>query len=196
MQNPSDHERQLLARCREGDLEALGQIYAHYEAHIYRYAYHMLGNADDAHDLRQETFLRAFRGITKFRGDCSVKTWLLTICTNLCRRHLSARRRYLFNVQQAMGDTTGTHPFLLGDSGPGDPLAVIERSMTADIILQALRSLPPNQREVIILREIEEMSYDQISEVLGCTRGSVNAILFRARRRFIERAEALLKETE
>src|SRR5690349_17299729 len=84
-------EQELIARCRAGDLDAFGLIYARHETSVFRYAYHLLGHHDDADDIKQETFLRAYRAIGTFRGDASMHTWLLKICGNLCRDRVRQR---------------------------------------------------------------------------------------------------------
>jgi RNA polymerase sigma-70 factor (ECF subfamily) len=196
MQNPGLMEERLLALCRDGDREALARVYSDHEGAIYRYAFHMLGNREDAHDLRQETFLKAFQSIGRFRGECSIKTWLFTICTNLCRRHRSARRRRQELLSSALEDPVLRFEGLAGEREADSPLQALERAATIQIILTALQSLPANQREIIILREIEQLSYEQIARVIGCSAGSMRVTLYRARKRFVERAEALLKETD
>src|SRR5205807_4760918 len=87
-------EDTVVARCRAGDLDAFGQVYAEHERHVFRYAYHLLGSREDADDVKQETFLRAFRAIAGFRADCSMRTWLLRICGNLCRDRIKSRERH------------------------------------------------------------------------------------------------------
>src|SRR5579862_8291756 len=88
MEVPEDH---WIARCRAGDVDAFGWIYARHGQQVYRYAYRMLSHREDAHDVRQETFVRAYQGIASFRGECSLQTWLLKICANLCRNVLRSR---------------------------------------------------------------------------------------------------------
>src|SRR5438034_8950251 len=90
-------EDQLVARCRSGDLDAFGQIYSKYERQVYRYAYHLLSNRDDADDVKQETFVKAFQAMQGFRSEASLQTWLLKICGNLCRDRIKSWDRR--NVQ-------------------------------------------------------------------------------------------------
>src|SRR5438045_2006827 len=87
------NEAQLLARCRTGDLEAFGQIYALYEGQIFRHAFYLVGHQEDADDIKQDTFLRAHRALPSFRSESSLLTWLLKICSNLCYDRLRRRRR-------------------------------------------------------------------------------------------------------
>jgi RNA polymerase sigma-70 factor, ECF subfamily len=182
-------EDQLLARCRAGDREALTRVYEQYERPIFRVAYHILGDAEDAHDVRQETFVSAFQSIGKFRGDASLQTWLLRICTNLCRKQLRSRDRHKNLLMGVHADYDGLAPA----SQTTDPAAALDRSETLAAILCALRSLPEAQREIIVLREIEQLSYEEIAAVIGRSVQSVKVTLFRARKRFAERAESLLR---
>lgn len=182
-------EDSLLTRCRAGDLDAFGQVYAQYERQVFRYAWHLLGNADDADDVKQDTFLRAYRAISGFRNDCSLRTWLLRICTNLCRDRIksqSRRREVLFDPHEAPQD-------LMWDDQAIDPHELAERSQMADVVRAALGGMPSDQRHIIVLREIEDLSYEEIADVIGCSRASVKLRLFRARQRLRERVESMLK---
>ena len=191
----NDYEQNLVARCRRGDPDALEQVFTEQGGDVLSFAYHMLGDWDDACDIRQETFLHAFEAIPRFRGQCSLKSWLLTICANLCRRSRSSRQRQSELLQGHINSLAGEPSFLTGASRTHDPFEAAVRSEAMDIILLALRSLPPVQREVIILREVHGLSLEQIGKIIGRTRGSVTILLFRARSRFSERAQPLLKES-
>src|ERR1041385_3070379 len=87
-------EAQLAERCRQGDLDAFGQVYMLYEGSVYRYAYYLLGHSEDAADVKQETFIKAYQAIGSFRGDSSLLTWLIRICVNLCRDRLRSRKSH------------------------------------------------------------------------------------------------------
>jgi RNA polymerase sigma-70 factor, ECF subfamily len=185
-------EDQLVARCRSGDLDAFGQVYAQYERPVFRYAYHLLANAEDADDVKQETFLKAYRAMASFKGDSRLLTWLLVICGNLCRDQVKRRKRQrevLYDPRDVPVDTYGS-------GSDGDPDAKIEKDERSRVVLGALQGMPPDQREIIVLREIEELDYAEIAKVLGCSLASVKLKLFRARRRFKERVEFMLQAGE
>lgn len=184
-QKPEDG---LLARCRAGDLDAFGQVYAEHERHVFRYAYHLLGQREDADDVKQETFLRAYRAIAGFRNDCSLRTWLLRICANLCRDKMKARDRR----PEVLFDPAAAPEGMLSDENVVDPQRVLERAQSTQVLYSALRGMPKDQREIIILRDLEDMSYEEIADMLGCSRPSVKLRLFRARRRLKERVESLM----
>jgi RNA polymerase sigma-70 factor (ECF subfamily) len=176
---------QLAARCRTGDIGAFAQLYAQYERLVFRYAYHVLGNRDDADDMLQETFVRAYQAIGGFRGQAGLHTWLLKICANLIRNH---RRQELRRREISL---EGQPEYALrADLGEG-PQAVMERAQDTELLRLALQSLPPNQRELIALREYEGLSYQEISQVLGGSPITIRVKLFRARNRLKERFESL-----
>jgi len=183
---------ELVARCRAGDLDAFGQVYARYERQVFRYAFHLLGNRDDADDVKQETFLKAHRAMKGFRNDCSLLTWLMKIAGNLCRDRIKSQQRR----REVLYDPGATQDWTTDPAHAADPVAVVERTQTTKLILSALGGLPAPQRELIVLREIEGYSYDTIASILGCSTASVKLRLFRARGRFKERVESLLKARE
>lgn len=181
-------EDQLVARCRMGDDEAFGQIYERYERPVYRYAYHLLGHRDDADDVKQDTFVKAHRSIRRFRGECSLQTWLLKICGNLCRDRL----RSCANRLEVLSEPADLTDLRVTDNIDDDPEASAERACLMDAVLKALQGMPSAQREVIVLREVEDLSYEDIGNIVGRSQASVKLLVFRARRRFRERVAALL----
>ena len=180
-------EDQLVARCRAGDLDAFSQVYDQYERQVYRYAYHILGHRDDADDVKQETFVKAYQAISSFRSESSLQTWLLRICGNLCRDRIKSWDRRKVTYDSTLRDD------VLGSTDESDsPQTLAERKELTGIILKALHGMPPAQREIIVLHEIEDLSYEEIAEVLGCSRTSIKLRLFRARRSLKERVTSLL----
>jgi RNA polymerase sigma-70 factor (ECF subfamily) len=170
-------------------MEAFGLLYERYERLVYRYVFHMLGDPDDADDAKQETFLKAYRSLGSFRGECSVATWLLKIAGNLCRDRIKKRiRRGEVELLPDI-DVGSRSPGLLGE----DPAAIVERRDLNDMVARVLVGLPAHQRELIVLRDVQQLSYQQIADVLGCSVASVKLRLFRARRGFKDRVESLLK---
>ena len=171
-------EEELIAQSRAGNLRAFGEIYDRYEGAVFRHAFHVLGHADDADDVRQETFVRAFAALTRFRGEASMKTYLLAICSNLCRDKLrNKQRRPEWGYGIVAPDT------VTGEAG-GDPLQAMQRAHEASQVRRALDKLPAPAREILILRHVEELEFDEIAVVLGCSRVSAPVRLFRARRLF------------
>lgn len=181
-------EEQLVARCQARDLDAFALVYARYERQVFRYAYHLLGNREDADDIKQETFLKAYQAMGSFRRDASLQTWLLKICGNLCRDRMKSwdRRKVIYN-------STLREESLPRDYYGEDPHTTVERSQLAEFIFRAMRGMPAPQREIIILHEIEDLNYEEIAGILGCSRTSVKLRLFRARRTLKDRVASLMK---
>ncbi len=183
-------DQELISRCQQGDLDAFGQIYARYERVVYRYAYHMLGDPDDADDVKQDTFLKAYRTLPGFRGECSLLTWLLKVAGNLCRdRHKTRTRRGEIALLPEMAAELPD----MSDLG-GDPARLLERKDLHQSLYRVLAALPEGQKELIVLRDVQGLSYQQIADVLNCSVASVKLRLFRARRGFRDRMESLLQK--
>lgn len=186
-------ERELVARSREGDRAAFGQLYALYEAGIYRYAYRLLEDADESDDIRQETFVRAYQSLGRFRGEAGFRTYLLTICANLCRDRMRQRqRRPVSSYGLAPSEFSNAGQSLASESA--DPLVLLEQADQAQRVWEALRALPAAPREILLLRHVEGLEMEEIARIVGCTKLSVPVRLFRARRQFKDLFLALLHE--
>jgi len=179
-------ERELVTRCLNGDMEAFGALFERYERSIYRYAYHLLGDRDEADDVKQDTFVKAYRALPGFRGECALQTWLLKIAGNLCRdRHkLRARRQEVALIPEIECDlpSSGEHD--------GDPVRLLERKDLCATVQRVLAGMPEHRRELIVLRDLEGLSYPEIAQALNCSVAGVKLRLFRARRNFKDRIDA------
>ena len=176
-----DGDSELVQRAQEGDDKALHDLVDRYTDGLFRLAFSLVGNAPDAEDVVQETFLGAFRRLEGFEGRSSVKTWLTRILLRQAARHhrrRSVRRTVPLDVggrESEPGlDTAGTGPTTAEDV-----------TMRMDV-QEALGALSPDHREVVVLREMQGMSYAEIAEVLGVPAGTVESRLFRARRNLKE----------
>jgi RNA polymerase sigma-70 factor, ECF subfamily len=168
-------EDPLLARCRRGDLEAFAGIHAEHEQAVFRHALRLLGCRDDALDVCQETFVSAFAALARFRGECTVRVWLLRICTNRCRDRARSRgRRRETSLESTPDELAGGYP---------DPAVLFERDDVSRVVWAALDRLPVLHREIILLRDFEDLSFREVAAVLGCAVASVPVKLFRARKR-------------
>jgi RNA polymerase sigma factor, sigma-70 family len=186
------NDRELVARSRAGDLAAFEVLYRRHEGTVFRFALRQTDSADDADDVRQETFVRAYQSLARYRGDARFRTYLLTICANLCRDRLRGRLRrpergYGLELPEGVA-------FAAGDARVGCPVVGLERAADAALVRAALRQMPPAAREVLLLRHVEELDFDEIARVLGCTRLSVPVRLFRARNRFREVFASLTRD--
>lgn len=181
-------DEQLAARCRAGDLDAFGTVYARYERQVFRYAYHLLGDREDADDVKQETFLKAYQAMGAFRSEASLQTWLFKICGNLCRDRIKS-----WENRKVVYDSSAHQDRAADASHALDPAVIVDVSETKALVLKAMHNLPPAHREVLVLHEIEELSYEDIAGILGCSAASVKLKVFRARRLLKERVTSLLK---
>lgn len=173
-----DPDRAAVARVKRGDVDAFDELVRRYEHRIVNFIRTQVSRAVDPEDVAQEVFLRAFRGLKTFRADSSFKTWLYQIATNTSRTHgeRASRRKE---------DAVGT----LGDDGPdGPPPARSDEDLEAQIVLRdrldrALATLPEEQRQVVVLRDVEGFDYREIAKLVGVPMGTVESRLFRARAR-------------
>jgi RNA polymerase sigma-70 factor, ECF subfamily len=177
MSSVGTDEDRLIARCRTGDLAAFEEVYTRWERPIFRHAYCMLRDAPeiDPDDVKQETFLKAFRSFGGFDGRCALRTWLVSICANVCRDRLKQRsRRPEVPLDQDA----------IMQSGQCDPIAAMLADADHEMILEALSALPVHHRQLLLLREVEGLSYEEIRDVLHCSMASVKLRLFRARQQW------------
>ena len=173
---PEPNETELLRRAQTGDPQAFGALVERYQRRVVGVAFAVVHNQDDAIELAQETFVRAFENISKFESRSSFSTWLYRIAANLA---IDFRRR------------EGRHTILRGEdaeneiqrlpSTRGDSFVEVSRGELSERISGALKELTPEHRAVILLREVEGLSYDEISEVLQVPRGTVMSRLHYAR---------------
>ena len=180
-------EEALLQAFRSGDDTAFDGLIGMYSAKLYKVAYALLGSRQDAEEVVQDTFLRAYRALQAFRGDSSLETWLHRITLNLARNKYqwNHRRGSGLNVSLTAGDGAD------GDSGTDNEQDVPDRRMEPDLVLEqeeigtnimkALNSLPDNLRETMLLRHVNDMPYEQIAQKLDCKVGTVKSRLSRGR---------------
>jgi RNA polymerase sigma-70 factor (ECF subfamily) len=156
------------------------QIVRRYQRKVYRVLLLMLKNPDDADNMTQECFLRAYTSMQSFRGECSVQTWLMRIAVNLARDHVRNRRAGFWKRLLRIGEGS----VITAEHEPVSVRASPEQGMLAreelDAVWLAVDNLSPRQKEVFILRFAEEMELKEIAEVLNLRTGTVKAQLFRA----------------
>lgn len=173
-------EQELVARAKQGDQTAFDQLVRDNEKRIYNLTLRMVGNPDDALDLSQEAFLNAWKGLASFQGNSSFSTWLYRLASNACLDFLRSRKR--------RQDSTGS-PLSLDDEAspppPADdraqPDAQLERKERTLALHRALDALPPHHRQILVMRELSGLSYQEISAALELDMGTVKSRLTRAR---------------
>ncbi|MDY7010146.1 MAG: sigma-70 family RNA polymerase sigma factor [Planctomycetota bacterium] len=175
----------LLAQCRKGDADAFGPLVNKYQDRLFNSLLRFCGNYDDAEELCQETFVKAIEGLSSFRRESGFYTWLFRIGMNLA---ISRRRRGGMVKFHSLEATDSTSEQLLwprdvlADCRETDPQDTAEQSDTNRRVLAAMRELDEEFRIVVVLRDVEEMNYEQISQVLSLPTGTVKSRLYRARR--------------
>ncbi len=176
-----NHEAALIERCAAGDQAACAELVSGHERMVYQLALHLLGDRDEALDLSQEVFLSVFRTIQSFRGQSALKTWIYRICINQARNRQRWWRRRHKSDQVSLDQHVAAHGDLRQPGEHTSPDRAYARKELAEKLWTALDQLPFDQRTVIVLREIDGLSYDDIAFSLGVAVGTVKSRLTRAR---------------
>ncbi len=176
-------EPELVARAQQGDQEAFAQLVEANQNKIYSLALRMTGNPEDAQDLAQEAFLRAWRTLPSFQGDSSFATWLYRLTSNLCIDFLrrEKRRSAAAPVTSLDDDDDGDAPPIQVPDRRFDPHTEAERKELRAAVGQALLQLSDEHRQILVLREVDGLSYAEIAQRLDTPEGTVRSRLARAR---------------
>ena len=170
---PSDEE--LVTRSMGGDLDSFNQLVLRWERPIYALAYRVIGREEDARDVAQETFLRAFRALGGFKGQAKFSSWLYRITLNLCRDWIRKERRT--PVSQAPEGIDIIE--LAGEATPNDTIEqLIGRAQLSKAVSKAMASLPEEQRTAIILKEYHGLTFQEIADMLDCPLSTVKTRLY------------------
>ena len=157
-------------------------LVAAYEKNVFNVALQMTGNREDAQDMAQEAFLKAYTSLSSFRGDSKFSSWLYRIVSNVCldyRRRQSRRPSSSLTVEDDEGETLQLD---IADESQS-PEALLERKLTREAVRRGLQELPAEQRQILLLREIQGLSYDEIAEAMDLEPGTVKSRIFRARKK-------------
>ena len=173
-----DHtqEQQWIAQARQGDQVAFEQLVHLYEKRIYALALRMCGSPEDAAEVAQEAFLAAWRGLPTFRGEAGFSTWLYRLASNAAIDHLRRAKKQRGDL--SLDDEDLGLDAVSEDPGPQD---AAERQELRQAVTAALRLLSDDHRQVLVLREIQSLSYEEIAEVLELDLGTVKSRISRAR---------------
>ncbi len=182
-------DEQLVARAREGDTEAMDELFQRYRQPVFRIVYRSVRNVDEAEDIVQDVFLKAFERLHLFKEQSQFSTWLIRIAMNLCtdRVRQNQRRQSLLQREADHKLAWMTHPH------PPDPEDIVQQNTFHEAFYTALNQLPEPQRQLIVMRDLEQMDYEQIAEILNTTVGGVKLRVMRARRAFKVQLEPLLR---
>lgn len=176
--------RLLIRQAQAGNTEAFEKLVVIYQEKIYSLSYYLAGNHADAQDLAQEAFVKAYSSLGSFRQEANLGTWLHRITVNLW---LNIKRRQknltIFSLDDPVQTDEGEFTRTIAAEDPGgDPVKVLEGKELQALVRDALLSIPEEYRSVLVLREMEGYSYDDIAEVMQCSLGTVKSRLNRARK--------------
>ena len=172
----------IVRKVLQGDVNAFEKLVTEYEKAVYAIAQRMTGNPEDAADMTQETFIKAYNSLGSFRGDSKFSVWLYRIANNVCLDFLRSRSRkptVLLSVEDDEGEETQLD---VADESQS-PELLLERGLTRDAVRRGLDTLPPDYKQILLLREIQGLSYEEIALALGIDLGTVKSRIFRARKK-------------
>jgi len=181
-------EQKLVERSKAGDLDAFEELVRLYEKKVFTVAYRYVGNWADAHDMAQEAFIKAFRSLSALREEASFASWLFTIVVNVCRDELRKKsKRGKVSLDEIM-ESSGRVPFDAQEAGC--PENFVEQKEMSEAIQEVLNSLAEEHRIILIMREVQGMSYEEMAAVLKISSGTVKSRLSRARQAFKQKVMA------
>ena len=200
MAGSSDHSRELevifIRRLQARDEAAFSELIDLYERRVFALIYRMVGRRDEAEDLTQDVFLQAFRAIDRFRGDAKLSTWLFRVAVNLTKNRLkyTARRGGdakqdvdALNDRSSFGQAQG-----VSVGGVDRPDELVQGMQLEQIVRRAMMELEPDFRQLVVLRDVEDLTYDEIAAVTGLPKGTVKSRIHRGRAQLKQRVERLL----
>jgi RNA polymerase sigma-70 factor, ECF subfamily len=176
----------VLERLRAGDVGAFEDLVTTYQHRVFAVAYRMLGNRAEAEEAAQEVFLRVHRALADFRGEARLSTWLYTITARLCFTRLGSGERRLAAGREDDGALEDLA------SAETDAALALERREQQAAVRRAIAELPDERRILVVLRDMEGLSYEEIAQTLELTLGTVRSRLHRARLELKEKLEKLL----
>ena len=175
-------EMEIIRSVLDGDVNAFEKLVLENQRQVYNLALKMTGSEEDAFDISQDAFLRAYSSLDKFRGDSKFSVWLYRLTSNICIDFLRSRRRKGSASLTYLNDEDEEQDFEIPDAR-FSPETVFEQQQLRRSVSEALDALPTDYREILVLREINGLSYEEIAEVLGVELGTVKSRIFRARKK-------------
>ncbi|HEX9146151.1 MAG TPA: sigma-70 family RNA polymerase sigma factor [Candidatus Binatia bacterium] len=180
-------DSELVQRCQSGDMTAFEELVSRYHQKVYLVIVGLLRNRDDALEVAQETFLRAYRKIGSFQGGSSFYTWLYRIAVNIAIDSRRRQKRSPLDFRESMDGVLEEQ-----NEVAKDPFADVHDKELREKLIAAINDLTPEHKAVIVLRTIEGLSYKDIGEILGCSEGTVMSRLHYARKKLQDKLRAFL----
>ena len=171
-----EDEREIIKKCQSGDAHAFEQLFYRYQEKVYNVAYRMMGNQQDAEDMTQEVFFRVYQKLSSFKFSSAFSTWLYRITANLCLDEINRRKKQPAEESFSQDDLDS----FCSDLNPEDKVIANEEQA---LLWEAINSLKPEYRIIIILRDLEGLSYKELKQALKCSMGRVKSRLHDARRK-------------
>jgi RNA polymerase sigma-70 factor (ECF subfamily) len=191
MREERQSDENLVLKAKRGDADAFNLLVERHYKRIYSLAFQMLGNAEDAADATQETFVKAFEQLRHFRGDASFSTWLHRIAINTCKDMMRRNRPVQFSQLTPEDEHAEFDPATLSEPNPDEILAEREQ---AELVWLALGKLPDEARQILVLCDMQGFSYAEVAAILNLPEGTVKSRLHRARNAFKEAWKSLMRE--
>ena len=180
----TDEDAVLAAASREGDLEAFEELVRRHQKRMFNIAFRISGNTDDASEITQDAFVAAYKNIRTLRGQAKFSTWLTSIIVNLSKNRLKQVRSRQGHEAFSLNDPIQRSDGEMTVDPPSKDLSVLDRMEKRDVqarVQECIKALDPDFREVLVLRDLQEFSYEEIAEMLKVRGGTVKSRLFRAR---------------
>lgn len=174
-------ENEIIRSVLRGNVNDFEKLVTAHEKNVYNIALRMVGDPDDAADMTQETFIKAYRALSGFRGDSKFSSWLYRIASNVCLDFLRSRSRHP-QVSLSTVDEDGQAPVELPDMRQ-NPEEQLMKKLGMEAVRRGLEQLPEQQRQMLVLRELGGLSYAELAQTLGLEEGTVKSRIFRARKR-------------
>ncbi|MBG89870.1 MAG: RNA polymerase subunit sigma-24 [Verrucomicrobiales bacterium] len=180
-EEPKFNDRELVDRAREGDESAYAELVSHYQRRVYATVYNMTSNHEDAADLTQEAFVKAWQALKKFKGDSSFFTWIYRIAVNRTLNFLKSRKNKKHMSLNDLDSGAERNPDLVSLISHKTPRRDINLSELQKKLNESLQRLSEAHRTVVVLHDIQGMPHDEIAVILKCNTGTVRTRLFYAR---------------
>ena len=174
-------ENEIIRSVLRGNVNDFEKLVTAYEKNVYNIALRMVGDPDDAAEMTQETFIKAYRALSSFRGDSKFSSWLYRIASNVCLDFLRSRSRHP-QVSLSTVDEDDRATFELPDMRQ-NPEEQLMKKLGMEAVRRGLEQLPEQQRQILVLRELGGLSYAELAQTLGLEEGTVKSRIFRARKR-------------
>jgi RNA polymerase sigma-70 factor (ECF subfamily) len=190
-----DEDYELVCLSQKGDVDAFGALVEKHQKNMVNIAYRMLGDYEGACDVVQDAFLSAYKAIRKFRGDAMFSTWLCRIVINVSKNHMKQMRVRLQHERQSIDVTIETEEGQLRSNPPDPTPSIAEQFEKKEVqakVQSCINSLDDEYREILVLRDIQGLSYDEIRDILKIPDGTVKSRLFRARDALKDRLKKVL----